>query len=143
MKILFGVRYFGRRLLFDSSTIQSHSVLSRVPRHPYPPLTSFSSVVLVVAVVIVIIYLFYVIVNEFTRVLTIVVSEAFCLLLKSRHINSFEIAATHLLPSFDECPFLFINVVCVFVSISLDKMDNRSHSMCVPWTRFVRSPFVR
>lgn len=94
-----------------------------------------ASVVVVVSVVIVIIYLFYVIVNEFTPVLTIAVSGADCLPLKSRHINSFENAATHLLPPFDECHFSFFIIIngvdgCVCVSISLDKMDNTSHSMC-------------
>lgn len=81
-----------------------------------------------------------------------------CLLLKSRHINSFDYAVTAPVPclplslsipmnSFILSPLLLRRWrrrwgwwwwwwVCV--SISLDKMDNRSHSMYImPWTGLV------
>lgn len=75
----------------------------------------------------------------------------YCLLLKSRHINSFDYT---LLPPPPSASIQWVHLVflyfycggesrreCECVSISLDKMDNRSHSMCA-MDSYVR-PFIQ
>lgn len=139
MKILFGICYFGRRccsLALLYYNIIQFSVLIATAA------TDATVVVSVIHTVIIIIYLFYVIVNEFTRVLTIDVSGLWSAAPVPCHIESFDCVAVGHLPSIIPFNrfiyFSFILHACgrhvrkrESVSISLDKMDNRQHSMCV------------